>query len=104
MENCEANEEEPAVLQDEEFNISDPLTSSNCSNSGTTQSQITVEQSTIPYSDNDSPEENKRKGETWLHLSDGDTEEDEDHHYNKKSKSKEHSTINGKRMPRSTRK
>ena len=104
MENCEANEEEPAVLQAEEFNISDPMTSSNCSNSGTTESQNTVEQSTITYSDNDSPEENKRKGETWLYISDSDTEEDEDHHYNKKSKSKEHSTINGKRMPRSTRK
>ena len=41
MENCEANEEEPAVLQGEEFNISDPMTSSNCSNSGTTESQST---------------------------------------------------------------
>ena len=98
----ELNEEEPTVFQAEEFNISDPMASSNCSDSGTTQ--ITFEQSTIPYSDNDSPEENKRKEETWLHLTDtSDTEEDEDH-YNKKSKSKEHFTINRKRMPRSTRK
>ena len=102
MEISELNEEEPTVFQAEEFNISDPMASSNCSDSGTTQ--ITFEQSTIPYSDNDSPEENKKKEEAWLHLTDtSDGEEDEDH-FNKKSKSKEHFTINRKRMPRSTRK
>ena len=102
MEISELNEEEPTVFQDEEFNLSDHMASSNCSDSGTTQ--ITFEQSTIPYSDNDSPEENKKKEEAWLHLTDtSDGEEDEDH-FNKKSKSKEHFTINRKRMPRSTRK
>ena len=102
MEISELNEEEPTVSQAEEFNLSDPMASSNCSDSGTTQ--ITFEQSTIPYSDNDSPEENKKKEEAWLHLTDtSDGEEDEDH-FNKKSKSKEHFTINRKRMPRSTRK
>ena len=102
MEISELNEEEPTVFQAEEFKISDPMASSNCSDSGTTQ--ITFEQSTIPYNDNDSSEENKKKEEAWLHLTDtSDREEDEDH-FNKKSKSKEHFTSYGKRMPRSTRK
>ena len=48
LENSEANEEVPDFFQAEEFNISDPMVSSNCSNSGTTQ--IAFEQLTSPNS------------------------------------------------------
>ena len=50
---------EPDIFQAEEFNIPDPMVSSNCSNSGATQ--ITLEQLTIPNSDNDSSEVNKKE-------------------------------------------
>ena len=50
---------EPDIFQAEEFNIPDPMVSSNCSNSGATQ--ITLEQLAIPNSDNDSSEVSKKE-------------------------------------------